>query len=97
MRLLLISIMLCMSGVSWASDDISCEKKSTSNHVVHCKSKKDVGVALISINGGECSAPWFHRYVHSGESFEIPGTKECGYTRSITLSVSGHDKTFAPL
>lgn len=95
MRLILISILLCMSGVAMASDDISCEKKSSDSHNIHCKAKKVIDVTLVSINGGECNAPSFHR--HGSGEFSIPGTKECHYVSAITLSINGHNKTFAPL
>ena len=84
-----------MSSVAWASDDISCDKKINDNHNIHCKAKKVIDVSLVSINGGECNAPSFHR--HGSGDFSIPGTKECGYVSSVTLSINGKNKTFAPL
>ena len=94
MRLILI-LSLLLSSPAWAGEDISCEKKPNSGHVVECNAKKVMHVALVSINGGECNAPAFEWY-GSGK-FSVPGTKECGYVSGITLSVSGHNKTFAPL
>ena len=91
----LVLVFCILSGSAMASDDISCEKKSTDSHIVHCKAKKVMDVSLVSINGGECNAPSFHRRV-SGE-FTIPGTKECFYVGSVSLSIDGHTKTFAPL
>ncbi len=79
----------------WASEDISCDKKSGDDHRIHCKVKKVMDVSLVSINGGECNAPAFHW--HGSGEFSIPGTKECGYVGAVTLSIDGHNKTFAPL
>lgn len=94
LRILKILLTL-ISTPALASEDVSCEKKANDSHIVHCKSKKVIDVSLVSINGGECNAPSFHR--HGSGEFSIPGTKECGYVRSITLSIDGHNKTFAPL
>ena len=80
---------------AWASEDFSCEKKPGDSHIVHCKAKKVTDVSLVSINGGECNAPSFHW--HGSGGFAIPGTKECGYVSAVTLSLNGHNKTFAPL
>lgn len=86
---------MLFANIAWASDDISCDKKVNDSHIIHCKAKKVIDVTLVSINGGECNAPSFHRY-GSGE-FSIPGTKECHYVSAVTLSINGHNKTFAPL
>ena len=91
----LILISLLMSWPAWAGEDISCEKKVTDSHIVHCKAKKVMDVSLVSINGGECNAPSFHW--HGTGGFSVPGTKECNYVSGITLSIDGHNKTFAPL
>lgn len=91
-----VFVMLILScSMALASDDITCEKKSVDNHNVHCKAKKALNVTLVSINGGECFAPSFHW--HDAGDFTIPGTKDCFYVRSVTLSVDGKNKTFAPL
>ena len=88
-------IMLYCNNTAWASDDISCEKDAKKDHIVHCKAKKVMDVSLVSINGGECNTPSFHW--HGDGKFAVPGTKECGYVGSVTLSIDGHNKTFAPL
>lgn len=82
-------------NVAMASEDLSCDKKSNDSHIIHCKAKKVMNVSLVSINGGECNAPSF-RWSGSG-GFSIPGTKECYYVRSVTLSIDGRTKTFGPL
>lgn len=87
--------MCLISSTAYASDDISCEKKTSDSHIVHCKAKKVIDVSLVSINGGECNAPSFHR--HGRGEFSVPGTKECGYVSAITLTIDGRNKTFAPL
>ena len=92
---ILLTTSLLFANIAYASDDISCEKKSTDSHIVHCKAKKVMDVSLVSINGGECNAPPFHR--HGSGEFSIPGTKECQYVGAVTLSIDGHNKTFAPL
>jgi hypothetical protein len=89
-----VFVLYCTNNV-WASDDISCEKDVKKDHIVHCKTKKVMDVSLVSINGGECNAPSFHW--HGDGKFAVPGTKECGYVGSVTLSIDGHNKTFAPL
>lgn len=91
----LIVLLCIVSGTAWAADDISCDKKVTDSHIIHCKAKKVMDVSLVSINGGECNAPSFHW--HGSGGFTVPGTKECGYVGAITLSIDGHNKTFAPL
>ncbi len=78
-----------------ASDDISCEKKVSDSHIIHCKAKKVIDVSLVSINGGECYAPKFHW--HGKGDFAVPGTKTCSYVGAINLIIDGHNKTFAPL
>ena len=91
-----IFVMLLLScSVAMASDDLSCEKKPTDNHHIHCKAKKVIDVSLVSINGGECNAASFHW--HGSGDFTIPGTKECFYVKAVTLSIDGKNKTFAPL
>ena len=86
---------MLISTPALASEDVSCEKKASDSHIVHCKAKKVTDVSLVSINGGECNAPSFHW--HGSGGFAIPGTKECGYVSAVTLSLNGHNKTFAPL
>jgi len=82
-------------NMAMAADDISCDKKTSDSHIIHCKTKKVMDVSLVSINGGECNSPAFHW--HGSGEFSIPGTKECGYVGAVTLSIDGHNKTFAPL
>jgi hypothetical protein len=94
LRILKILLML-INTPALASEDISCEKKVVDSHIVHCKAKKVIDVSLVSINGGECNAPAFHW--HGSGGFAIPGTKECHYVGAVTLSIDGHNKTFAPL
>ena len=95
-RLRILKILLILiSTPALASEDISCEKKASDSHIVHCKAKKVMDVSLVSINGGECNAPSFHW--HGSGGFSIPGTKECHYVSAVTLSIDGHNKTFAPL
>jgi hypothetical protein len=91
----IVVLLTLMSGTAMASDDISCEKKVSDSHIIHCKAKKVMNVSLVSINGGECNAPPFHW--HGSGGFSIPGTKECHYVGAVTLSIDGHNKTFAPL
>ena len=91
----LVILLLIMSGTAMASEDVSCEKKVSDSHRVHCKAKKVIDVSLVSINGGECDAPAFHW--HGSGDFSVPGTKRCGYVGAVTLSIDGHTKTFAPL
>lgn len=87
---------LCMiSTSSMASDDISCQKNIKKEFVVTCEAKKEADIALVAINGGECAAPAFHKHVAG--KFDLPGTKECFYVRSVTLNIDGHKKTFGPL
>ncbi len=94
--LLTISIfMLYCMNMAMAADDISCDKKTSDSHIIHCKAKRVMVVSLVSINGGECNTPAFHW--HGSGEFSIPGTKECGYVGAVTLSINGHNKTFAPL
>ncbi len=89
-------LMLCLFSTSvMASDDISCQKNLKHAFVVTCEAKKVMNVSLVNINGGECNAPAFHW--HGSGEFSVPGTKECGYVGSVTLSIDGHNKTFAPL
>ena len=95
LKIVLILSSMLFANAAIASDDISCEKKVGDSHIIHCKAKKVMNVSLVNINGGECNAPSFHRY-GSGD-FSIPGTKECGYVSAVTLSINGHNKTFAPL
>lgn len=90
-------IMSFISSTAYAGEDLICEKKPMNDHVVYCKAKKSVSVSLININGGECLSPPFFKQVVAGSSFNIPGTKECYHTRSITLSVNGKKQIFAPL
>ena len=91
----LLTISSLFTSAAWAADDISCDKKVNDSHIIHCKAKKVMDVSLVSINGGECNAPSFHW--HGSGGFTVPGTKECGYVGSVTLSIDGHNKTFAPL
>ena len=94
--LLTISIFtLYYMNMAMAADDITCDKEVKKDHAVHCKAKKVMDVSLVSINGGNCYAPRFHWYGKG--KFRIPGTKECHYVGSVTLSIDGHNKTFAPL
>ena len=87
---------LCLFNTSvMASEDFSCQKNLKKAFVVTCESKKEADVTLVAINGGECNAPAFHK--HLTGKFDLPGTKECFYVRSVTLSIDGHNKTFAPL
>ena len=87
---------LCLfSTAAIASDDISCQKNLKHAFVITCEAKKDINVSLDSINGGECFAPSFHW--HGTGKFDIPGTKDCFFVRSVTLDIDGHKKTFAPL
>ncbi len=91
----LVVLVTMISGTAMASDDISCEKKVSDSHIIHCKAKKVMDVSLVNINGGECVAPASHW--HGSGGFSIPGTKECHYVSAVTLSIDGHNKTFAPL
>ena len=91
----LVILLTMISGSAWAGEDISCEKKVSDSHIIHCKAKKVMNVSLVNINGGECNAPSFHW--HGSGEFSIPGTKECHYVGAVTLSIDGHNKTFAPL
>jgi hypothetical protein len=91
----IVVLLSLLSGTAMAADDISCDKKASDSHIIHCKAKKMMDVSLVSINGGECNAPTFHW--HGSGEFSIPGTKECGYVGAVTLSIDGHNKTFAPL
>lgn len=91
----LVVLLTMISGTAMASDDISCEKKVSDSHIIHCKAKKVMNVSLVNINGGECVAPAFHW--HGKGDFAVPGTKECHYVGAVTLSIDGHNKTFAPL
>ena len=95
MKQLMVLLFIMISGTALASDDISCDKKVSDSHIIHCKAKKVMNVSLVSINGGECNAPAFHW--HGSGEFSIPGTKECHYVGAVTLSIDGHTKTFAPL
>lgn len=92
----LVVLMTLISGSAYASE-VSCEKKPMNDHIVHCKTKKDIEVALIKVNGGECVAPAFHKRIPAGGSFDVPGTKECYHTRSIMLSIDHTLQLFAPL
>jgi len=94
-RLFTMLLLSCSIGV--ASADVSCQKKTSHAFAVECKSKKDVDVSLVAINGGECASVPFHTHMSADKGFEIPGTKECFYVRSVTLSIDGKKKTFGPL
>lgn len=85
--------LFCTTAV--ASEDISCNKNLKHAFVVTCEAKRKMNVSLVSINGGECFAPYFHW--HDAGKFDIPGTKDCFYVRSVTLDIDGHTKTFVPL
>ncbi len=91
----IVVLLSLFSGTAMAADDITCDKEIKKDHAVYCKTKKVMDVSLVSINGGGCYAPPFHWYGKG--KFRIPGTKECGYVGGITLSIDGHNKTFAPL
>lgn len=93
-RVLVMMLILCSPAIA---EDDSCQKKPSHGFVVECKVKNDADVALVSINGGECHAPAFHKHVIANKSFEIVGTKDCFYVRSVTLTIDGKNKTFGPL
>lgn len=91
-----LALILCLfSTVAMASDDISCQKNLKQAFVVTCETKKVMNVSLVDIDGGECAAPSFHW--HGIGKFDVPGTQQCFYVRSVTLNVDGHEKTFGPL
>jgi hypothetical protein len=92
-----IFVMLLLSCSAALAEDISCQKKPTHNFVIECKSKKEADVSLLALNGGECASVAFHKHVGAEKAFEIPGTKECFYVRSVTLSIDGKSKTIGPL
>jgi hypothetical protein len=91
----LILILCLISTSSWASEDITCQKNLNHAFVVTCEAKKVMNVSLVNIDGGECAAPAFHW--HGTGKFDVPGTQQCFYVRSVTLNIDGHKKAFGPL
>lgn len=90
-------MMLLFWSLPANAEDDSCQKKPSNGFAVECKVKNDADVSLVSINGGECHAPAFHKHVSANKSFEVAGTKDCFYVRSVTLTIDGKNKTFGPL
>ncbi len=94
MRMIWFALSFVLSTSAIASEDVTCQKNLKKAFVVTCEAKRDLNVSLVSINGGECFAPSFHW--HTSGKFDVPGTQECLYVRSVTLDIDGHHKTFTP-
>ncbi len=85
----LLPILLLTSTMAYAGDEeFDCHKNH--DHAVECKAKHDnVAVQSIEINGGSCESvvhpKIHHKVMKSGDKFEVPGSKECGYVASVSV------------
>ena len=86
-----------LPGLAWAGDEPFDCNHNHHDGELHCSVKAEtVSVRSVAINGGECSTPAHHevfnRTYHKGQKFTVPGTKDCAYVRSISIT-TGDGKT----
>lgn len=100
-KLLILAALL--PGIAYAGDEpFECNHNHHDGEL-HCSVKAEtVSIRSVSINGGECEAPARHQVFsktyHKGEKFTVPGTKECSYVRSVSITTdSGKTQTMTAL
>lgn len=85
MRLLLSLSLLFVTQLATAGENVECAHH---HGAIRCKFNEDMILVDATINGGECPVPPFRHYAKAGSKFIIPGSKECYYCRSLTLTTS---------
>lgn len=83
MRRLFLASLLCMSAAGYAAEDVECAHKKGA---VQCTFNIEMIIVAATINGGECPVPRFQHHAQAGSKFVIPGSLECYYARSLTLT-----------
>ena len=90
MKYIVLAILAFASSSSWAGADIECGKK---RGTVECTANKEMTIVRVVLNGGECGQTRLSQQLSAGDKFVVPGSKECYYTRRVTL-FSSAGKTY---
>lgn len=87
MKYIILALLIFSIQSSWAGSDLECGKK---RGAVECTINTEMTIVGVVLNGGECGHYRLSQQLRAGDKFTVPGSKECYYTRRVTLySASG--------